>query len=279
MTILRKIKVDKPFLAIVIILLAVGFLIFSSASLGLLAKQSSNYGDIAFSQMVLGLLLGIAAMIATARIDYKVWRSSALYIFLAAVVLNTLVLMPSIGIEHAGARRWLMVGGLSLQPSELLKLAFVLYFAAWLSGVKEKAKRFSWGLLPLLVLLAICGGLLLAEPDTDTFLIIAVTGLAMYVIAGGKWRWGLILGLIGLIGLIGLAMTRPYVMQRIQTFVNPAADSYGAGYQIQQSLIAIGSGGLFGRGFGQSIQKFTYLPEPVGDSIFAVAAEEFGFVG
>ena len=270
-------KIDRLFLSITVTLIVAGFFIFSSASLGLLAKQSSNLGSIAFSQMVLGLLLGTVAMIVASKLDFKIWRKYSLLILVAAVVLNILVLF--IGFEHAGARRWLSVGGISFQPSELLKLAFVLYFAAWLSSVKDKVKTFTWGLLPLLILFAICGGLLLMQPDTDTFLIIVVTGLAMYVTAGGQWRWVLALGLVGLLAIGVLAYQRPYVMKRIQTFVNPTTDSLGASYQIQQSLIAIGSGGLFGRGFGQSIQKFTYLPEPVGDSIFAVAAEEFGFVG
>ncbi len=274
-----KIKVDKPFLIITIILIVAGFFIFSSASLGLLAKESSNYSNIAFSQTVLGLFLGSLAMILAIRLDYRLWKKWAFYIFVFAVILNILVLFPQIGFEHGGARRWIMVAGVSFQPSEILKFAFVIYFAAWLATAKDKVKDFKEGLLPLLVLLGLCGGLLLQQPDTDTFLIIVITGLTMYIAAGGRWRWVLTLVLCGVLGLGVLAFTRPYVMQRIQTFLNPTADSFGASYQIQQSLIAIGSGEMFGRGFGQSVQKFTYLPEPVGDSIFAVAAEEFGFVG
>jgi cell division protein FtsW len=187
--------------------------------------------------------------------------------------------MPSIGIEHGGARRWLAVGSLSFQPSEILKFGFIIYLAAWAGSVKEKIGSFKYGFLPLLVLFGICGGLLLKQPDTDTFLIIIMTGIAMFIAAGGRWRYVFMMLLVGLIGLSFLVYTRPYVKQRITTFLNPTADSLGASYQIQQSLIAIGSGGMFGKGFGQSVQKFTYLPEPVGDSIFAVAAEEFGFFG
>lgn len=272
-------KVDKTFLVITVILIVAGFFIFSSASLGLLAKESSNYSSIAFSQTVLGLLLGSIAMFVATRLDFKIWKTLAFYLLLVAIILNILVLFPQIGFEHGGARRWIMVGGLSFQPSEILKFAFVIYFAAWLAGVKDKVKDVRWGLLPMLFLMGIAGGLLLQQPDTDTFIIIAVTGLAMYIAAGGRWRWVLVLLLAGLVALGALAYSRPYVMKRIQTFINPTSDSLGSSYQIQQSLIAIGSGELFGRGFGQSVQKFTYLPEPVGDSIFAVAAEEFGFVG
>jgi cell division protein FtsW len=272
-------KVDKSFLTVTIILIVAGFFIFSSASLGLLARESSNYSSVAFSQTVLGLFLGTLALIVATRLDSNIWKKSAFYLFIIAIILNILVLFPQIGFEHGGARRWIMLGNISFQPSELLKFGFIIYFAAWCAGVKEKIATFKWGFLPLLVLIGICGGLLLNQPDTDNFLIIILTGVAMFIAAGGRWRYVLMMFLAGLIGIAFLAYTRPYVMQRITTFLNPTADSLGASYQIQQSLIAIGSGGLFGKGFGQSVQKFTYLPEPVGDSIFAVAAEEFGFFG
>ncbi len=278
-----KWKVDKPFLVIAVILVVAGFFIFSSASLGLLAKETSNYSSVAFSQTVLGLFLGTIAMILAARLDYKLWKKWAFYLLILAIILNILVLIPSIGFEHGGARRWLNVGSadwrISFQPAEALKFAFIIYFAAWAAGAKEKIKTFSMGLLPLVVLLGLCGALLLKQPDTDTYVIIVATGIGMFVAAGGRFRHVALIVLAGIVGLTFLALARPYVMQRITTFLNPTSDSLGSGYQIQQSLIAVGSGELFGTGFGQSVQKFTYLPEPVGDSIFAVAAEEFGFVG
>ncbi|MCX6701980.1 MAG: FtsW/RodA/SpoVE family cell cycle protein, partial [Candidatus Zambryskibacteria bacterium] len=116
-------------------------------------------------------------------------------------------------------------------------------------------------------------------PDNDTFIVIAIAGLAIFLTGGGRWRYIFISALIGLMVFAGLILTKPYVMSRITTFINPSLNALGSGYQIQQSLIAIGSGGIFGRGFGQSIQKFNVLPEPIGDSIFAVACEEFGLVG
>ncbi len=274
-----KLRVDKSFLSVTVVLIVAGFFIFSSASLGLLAKESSNYSSVAFSQTVFGLILGTVAMVTASRLDAGLWKKYAFYLFLLGIILNILVLIPSIGFEHGGARRWIMVAGVSFQPAEFLKLAFVIYFAAWCASAKHKMDSFKWGFLPLLVLFAICGGLLLKQPDTDNFLVMVVTGLAMFIAAGGKWRYVFMVAIVGIMGLGVLAFTRPYVMQRIQTFLNPTANALGSGYQIQQSLIAIGSGELFGRGFGQSVQKYTYLPEPVGDSIFAVAAEEFGFVG
>ena len=272
-------KVDKPFLFISIILIVTGFFIFSSASLGLLAKESSNYSSIAFSQTVFGLFLGTLAMIVASRLDYKIWKKYAFYLFVIAIILNILVLFPSIGLEHAGARRWIALGFVTFQTSEILKLAFIIYFAAWSSGVKDKIKTLYWGFLPLVILFTISAVLLLQQPDTDNLVLIIIAGLAMFITAGGQWRHVLMVVLAGLIGITFLAFTRPYIMQRITTFFNPQSDVLGVSYQVRQSLIAIGSGRLFGRGFGQSVQKFTYLPEPVSDSIFAVAAEEFGFVG
>lgn len=272
-------KVDKYFLIISIILIVMGYFAFSSASLALLAKDNSNYSNVMFSQTVLGLLAGTVAMIFAAKTDFKIWKKFAFYFLLFAIALNILVLIPGIGFEHAGARRWIVFWGVSFQTSEILKLAFIIYFAAWITGVKDKMKTFQWGLLPLLVLLSISATLLLQQPDTDNLVLIIFSGIAMFVTAGGKWRHVFLIMLAGLVGIILLAFTKPYIMQRITTFLHPQTDAQGASYQVQQSLIAIGSGGLFGRGFGQSVQKFTYLPEPIGDSIFAVMAEEFGFVG
>lgn len=273
-------KVDKLFLIISIILIIVGFSIFNSASLALLAKESSNYSRVALSQTFLGLFLGTLALITASRLNYKIWKKFAFFFLLTAFILNILVLIPSIGFEHAGAQRWIVLGGVvSFQTSEILKLAFIVYFAAWASSVKGKIKTFQWGLLPLLILFGISSTLLLMQPDTDNLILIIFTGLVMFLVAGGRWKHFFLVALAGLIGLIILASTTPYIKARVTTFFNPQADAQGASYQVRQSLIAVGSGGLFGKGFGQSVQKFTYLPEPVGDSVFAVAAEEFGFVG
>jgi cell division protein FtsW len=274
-----KWKVDKPFVISVAFLMVAGFFIFSSASLGLLAKSGVKYSTVAFSQTFLGLFLGSIAMILVSRSNFKIWRQYAFYIFLGSILLNILVLIPGIGFEHGGARRWFVIAGISLQPAEILKLGYVIYFSAWAASMKDKIKTLRQGFIPMMVLFAVCGGLLLLQPDTDNFLMIVFAGLAIFITAGGKWRYVFFLMIFGILALGALAFTRPYIMERITTFMHPETNSQGAGYQIQQSLIAIGSGGVFGRGFGQSVQKFNFLPEPIGDSIFAVAAEEFGFVG
>lgn len=270
---------DRRFLGIVIALVVVGFLTFTSASLGLLAREGARFSSVAFNQIFFGLGLGGIACFIASRIHYRFWRKHAFYIFGGALLLTILVFVPGIGVEHGGAHRWLNLGVTTFQPAEFLKIAFLIYFATWLSGVKDRVGTFTLGTLPLLSILGITGAILLAQPDTDTFAVIACGAFAMFMAAGGRWRDLLIFILIGITCLSGLALSRPYIKDRLLTFLNPAADPLGAGYQIQQSLIAIGSGQFTGRGFGQSIQKFDYLPEPIGDSIFAVAGEEFGFLG
>ena len=155
----------------------------------------------------------------------------------------------------------------------------MLLNARFIVVLKDKVKTFKWGLLPLIIIMGIACVVIAIQPDTDTVIIIAVSGIALYLTAGGKWRHILILPLILSVSLAFFAFSKPYILQRVKTFINQDENPLTSGYQIQQSLIAIGSGGISGRGFGQSIQKFNFLPEPIGDSIFAVASEEFGFVG
>ncbi|MFA6535951.1 MAG: putative peptidoglycan glycosyltransferase FtsW [Candidatus Paceibacterota bacterium] len=276
---MRDKPLDKPFLVAVFLLAAVGLLIFISASMGLLARTGASFSSTAFNQIVFGLVFGSIAAYLTSRLNYKFWRTYAFYIFLGSLLVSLLVYVPGLGFSHGGATRWIIVAGISFQPAELIKIGFIIYFAAWLSGVKEKIKLFRFGMLPFLIIVGLVGAILLAQPDTDTFMVIFAAGLAMFISEGGRFRDILILGILSLLAIGLLAMQRPYLMSRITVFLNPASDPLGAGYQIQQSLIAIGSGQITGRGFGQSIQKFNFLPEPIGDSIFAVAGEEFGFVG
>lgn len=271
-------QVDKIFLGLVGILLVAGFLIFTSASLGLLARTGASFSSVATNQL-LALLIGCSLAFGVSKIRYVFWRKLSFFIFIFSLVLTLLVFVPGIGLEHGGGKRWIDLKFFSFQPGEFLKIAFVIYAAALLSAAKEKITTFKNGMLPLVIILAIVGAILLSQPDTDTFFSIFLATMGMFIVAGGRYRHLLGLSLFSLSGFAALVIMRPYLMQRISTFLNPAADPQGAGYQIQQSLIAIGSGEMFGRGFGQSTQKFSHLPEPIGDSIFAVAAEEFGFVG
>ncbi len=272
-------SLDRTLLTLTATLIAVGFLIFSSASLGLLAREGARFSSVAINQIFFGIFGGGIALFIASTIHYRWWRQYAFYIFLTTFILTCAVFIKGIGFEHGGARRWLSIGSFTLQPSEFLKIGFAIYVATWLSGMKGHMQSFMKGTLPFVLLLIFVGIPLLLQPDTDTFLIMSASAIAMFVVAGGRIRDVVIMGVCAIVLITILAFTRSYIMDRIQTFINPSLDPQGAGYQIKQSLIAIGSGGIAGRGFGQSIQKFEYLPEPIGDSIFAVYAEEFGFIG
>jgi len=272
-------KADKIFLLSFFALLIFGFVVFISASLGIYAQNNAKFTSIIFNQVFFGLFLGLIACLITSKINYKYWNKFSFYIFLFSVLATLLVFIPDVGVNHGGATRWIYIGSLSFQPLEFLKIGFIIYLAAWMSGMKDKVTTIKYGLLPLIILLGIVGAILLKQPDMDSFLIITFVGLAMYIIGGGRWRYVFLLLSIGLIGITALIFMRPYLLDRVQTFLNPAANPLTSGYQIQQSLIAVGSGEIFGRGLGQSIQKFKFLPESIGDAIFPIAAEELGFIG
>jgi cell division protein FtsW len=271
--------VDKLFLSTIIVLIVVGFFIFTSASLGLLAREGTNFWSIAWRQLLFGLGLGSIAMTVMSFLPYKILQKYALLIVGGGLLLTLVVFIPGIGFRHGGATRWLNLGPFSFQPAEALKIAFIVYMGAWLAKTKAKVATIKDGLVPFFGMLAVVGAVLLTQPDTDTFLVIFIAAIAMFIVAGGRWLHIGSIGAVCVAGLLALALVRPYIKDRLLIFLNPSLDPLGAGYQIQQSLIAVGSGGFFGRGFGQSLQKFNFLPEPIGDSIFAVFAEEWGFIG
>jgi cell division protein FtsW len=206
-------------------------------------------------------------------------RTFAFYLLVLAVIANLVLLIPGVGFSAGGATRWIHILGISFQPSELLKITLVIFLASWLSRIKGDVRDLRYGLMPFLVLMALVAGLMLAQPDTGTFMVMLGTAFVMLFAAGSKLTHLGAIGAGAIILLLVLIFTRPYVKSRVMVFLNPALDPSGESYQIQQSLLAIGSGRVTGRGFGQSMQKFGHLPEPMGDSIFAVLAEEFGFVG
>jgi cell division protein FtsW len=271
--------VDRIFFGIVIALIIIGVIMFTSASLGILAKNETKFYGVIFGQFVLGLLGGSIALYFGLRIPYKFWRQYSLPLFIASIVLTALVFVPTLGLSHGGARRWITVLGVSFQPVEFLKIGFIIYFAAWLSWAKGRVRDVRFSIVPLIVLLGLIAVVLLRQPDTKSIILITATAVVMLFVSGTPYKY--ILGLLGLalIGFGTLVFFKPYLMERVNTFINPSQNGSGSSYQLQQSLISVGSGGIFGRGLGQSIQKFNYLPEPQGDSIFAVIGEELGFIG
>ena len=275
----EKHSIDYIFLTITAILSIAGIFAFFSASLGVLARSQSEFYSILTSQIVLGLLGGTIAMFVAIRVPYTFWKTHATMILVGGILLTALVFVPHLGFAHGGARRWVSILGVSFQPVEFLKVAFIMYIAAWLSWAKKKVENPLYGILPLMVVLGIIASVLVFQPDTKSLILMCGTGLCMLFLSGTPLKQIGILAIVSVTAFILVAFNTPYLTKRVNTFLHPTQDSSGASYQLQQGLIAIGSGEITGRGFGQSIQKFSYLPEPQGDSIFAVIGEEFGFIG
>ncbi|MCX6713949.1 MAG: putative peptidoglycan glycosyltransferase FtsW [Candidatus Vogelbacteria bacterium] len=275
---IKQKKADRILLSIVFILITVGFFIFASASLGEAGRGGSSFNSLVFKQLAI-LLGGIVLMSLTSKFPYKNWRPYAIALFGLSLLLTAIVFVPQIGLSAGGARRWLNLGFTTFQPSEFLKLSMVIYLAAWATARKEKIKSWQHGLLPFLGFLGLASALLYKQPDIGTLLVICSSSIAVFILAGGQWKHLALIIMIGFLAIGTFAYFKPYARDRVITFLSPASDKLGKGYQIDQSLIAIGAGGITGRGFGQSMQKFNFLPEPIGDSIFAIASEEFGFAG
>lgn len=271
-------KADRFLFGLILTLVVSGFVIFSSAALGQIGRTGASFSTVALKQLFI-LCTGFLMMVIASNIPYKTWRKYSPVLFLVGLILTSLVFVPDLGFGAGGAKRWLNLQFTTFQPSEFLKFSFVIFLAAWISARKEKIRSLKEGFLPFLIFLGTIGFLLIKQPDTGTFMVIVSAALGIFIVGGGKWSHILSIFILGISMVIILALTRQYVMDRLTTFLRPGEDSLGTSWQINQSLIAIGSGGLLGRGFGQSIQKFNFLPEPIGDSIFAVAGEEFGFIG
>lgn len=272
-----KSKSDKVFIFLLAAILSFGVFMFTSASLGILARNQNLFLGMVANQFLLGLAGGFVALIIFSKIPYRVWKKYALPVLIFSLVVTAFVFVPGIGFEHGGAKRWIHIASFSFQPSELLKFGLILYLAAFFSSVKERAGNLQF-VLPIFFIF-ISALIMMKQPDTGTFIVMTLAALSIYFVSGAKWKHIFIICLIGLASMAVLITLKPYLKDRLLTFMDPTRDPLGSAYQIQQSLIAIGSGEIFGRGLGQSVQKFNFLPEPVGDSIFAVIGEELGFVG
>ena len=271
--------IDKPLAAIFALLIIGGCLIFASAAFGLLARGTPGMSSVFVSHLVLGVGVGLVLMLCAANFDYKRWRPLAPYLYAGALLLTALVFVPHLGAMYGGGRRWVSILHVSMQPSEALKVASLMLAAAYYAAMRTKVGTIRYGLGGLLAVLAGPALLLVLQPDLGPLGVIVISVSSIYFAAGARLRDAALFVLVGALCLAGLVAVKPYARDRIVTFFHPSQGQQAEGYQIRQSLIAIGSGEFIGRGFGQSIQKFTYLPEPMGDSIFAVAGEELGFVG
>ncbi len=273
-----KNNADKIIMILTGILVALGIVILSSASSNLAKNRFDDSYFYVKRQVIFGIGAGIIGFIAARFTSIKLFKKASFALLLLNIVALALIFTP-LGGDFGTASRWLVIGGLAFQPSEFLKITFIVYLAAWLAGNKERKNNIAEGFIPFLIICGIIGGLLIAQPSTSTLVIILIAALAMFVAVGT--RFSFIFGLIG-IGILAIGFVifnSPYRLQRIQSYINPAIDSQESRYHVNQSLITIGAGGITGVGYGQSTLKLGRLPEPMGDSIFAIASEEFGFIG
>jgi cell division protein FtsW len=268
-------KPDKGLIIIVFALLIAGLIILSNASRTISQEDRGNTYYYFFHQLIYGGVVGVIAFLIAQKINYKFWRKVALILFFSSLVLSVLVFVPGLGYGRAGAQRWLSIGPLSFQPSEFLKLAFVIYLAAFFS---KKERRFNT-LIPFLAIMTAVAGLMAVQSDVGTLGLIAIIGFIIYFLSGARFYQLTTVVLCYAAAFFALIRFFPHRMARFMVFLSPATDPRGIGYQINQALLAIGSGGIFGKGLGDSQQKYNYLPEPMGDSIFAIYAEEVGFIG
>lgn len=273
-------KPDQLLMLAVFALIIFGLVMISSA--GIIYSQTRFDDQYYFfrHQLIYGVFIGLAVFYLFQKINYQYWKKWVPLFFVASLVCLILVFVPGMGIKTYGASRWLQLGSFSFQPSEVLKLAIILYLAAWLENKgQRKIKDLFEGLIPFLVIIGIVGLLLLKQPDLGTLGVITLTALAIFFVSGGKASHILGLIVLGIAAVGALIKLEPYRFNRFLIFLNPELDPQGIGYHINQALLAVGSGGILGIGLGHSRQKFNYLPEPVGDSIFAIIGEELGLIG
>ncbi|MDE2001129.1 MAG: putative lipid II flippase FtsW [Patescibacteria group bacterium] len=269
---------DYVIIVCTILLIVIGLAMLTSASSD---RGQVNFGDSYFylkHQIFYGLTLGIAGFLLGSRMYYRRWQSMAIPLIAVSFFLLALVFTP-FGLRSGGAARWIQLGPVAFQPSEFLKITFIVYIASWLSTRTNRHQEFWGGYFPFLAILGVTSLLLIFQPSTSVAAVLVTSALIMYFASGARLSYIFGTMLICVVGLAVLALVTPYRLQRIMTFMHPDTNTQGSGYQINQALTAIGSGGLWGVGYGQSTTKLKYLPQPIDDSIFAVIAEELGFAG
>lgn len=272
--------VHRPNFALLIsilILILVGTVLISSASV-VLSKQNAGDPNFYFKKHLISLVLGAVLFYISYRIDYSFWKKMAGPMVIVAIILMIAVFIPGIGFKHNGAQRWINLGFMNFAPSEIFKLSLIVYLSAWFDKKGSEVKRFLSSTLPFLMILGIAATLIMAQRDLGTMMVTSVSSAIIFFVAGASMPHVFLMGAVGLGSIATLIATSKYRMARLMIFLNPSLDPNNSGYQINQAMLAIGTGGIFGLGFGQSRQKFNYLPEAASDSIFAVTVEELGFI-
>lgn len=274
-------ELDFSLLWLALGLLAVGLVMVYSASIAIAeaARYTNHNGQYYLVRQGIFILLGIGAGMAAFQVPMRVWQQAAPYLFLGGLLLLVVVLIPHIGREVNGSRRWIPLGFANLQPSELMKLLAVFYAADYTTRKAAFMHDLKKGFLPMAAVMMLTGALLLKEPDFGAFVVIVAIAMGILFLGGLDWKVFAGLVAVLLAGFAALILTSEYRMQRMLGFMDPFADPYGKGYQLSHALIAFGRGEWFGLGLGGSVEKLFYLPEAHTDFLLAVIAEEFGFVG
>lgn len=269
---------DAVLLISTLLLLIIGVVMVYSASSIL---SFHDFGDSLYyvKRQLLFAVLGVLAMGMTMNVDYWVWKKYAKLGLLICFIMLVVVLIPGVGVIRGGARSWLGISSFGIQPSEFMKIGMIVFMAKLLSEQQGKITQFTKGLLPPLIIMGLAFGLIMLQPDLGTGAVLVGATLLIIYTAGARISHLSMLALVGLAGFVGLIAAAPYRLQRITAFLDPWQDPLGAGYQSIQSLYAIGPGRLAGLGFGNSLQKYSYLPEPQTDFIFSIIGEELGFIG
>lgn len=269
---------DNFLIGALLFLLLLGLLVLASTSYFIGCERFNDCYYHLKHQILVGILPGIICFLIFSQIDYRWLKKISPIIFIGTLALLTAVLIPGLGLGKESAQRWINLFGFPFQPSELIKLSFLIYLAAWLSSKKDLIHNWKQVFLPFLLIVGVIAVLIGLQPDLGTLMVVITTAGAIYFAARASWKQIAILLIIAIILPLIFYVSVPYIRSRVDMFLNPGLDPQGRGYHLKQAMIAIGSGGLLGRGLGYSHQKIAYLPEVISDSIFAVMAEEFGFI-
>ena len=271
-------KIDYPLLITVILLATFGIvMIYSASNVWALYKFNDAFKFV--KHQGLFFIIGLFLLVFISRIKYTKYYEKANVILFIVLILLVLVIIPGIGTVRNGSRSWFGIGSFGLQPSEAAKIALIIFTSKYLVNNERNLKDIKKGLLPILGVIFLVFGLIMLQPDFGTGVIIVISTIGLLFIGGVNFKFFIRLGILGVIGVVVLILIAPYRLERILSFLNPWSDPLGSGFQIIQSLYAIGPGGLFGYGFLNSRQKHFYLPEPQTDFIFSIISEEFGFMG
>ena len=279
---LSKGPIDVPFCLMVLLLTAIGLVMLLSASFPSAYYETNGQNPLHyFIRQAVFAALGLSAMGIISKINYQRLRGLARPLLYVSIILLVLVIIPGVGQTRNNATRWLGVGDLfTFQPSEIAKMAVVLYFSDSISRKKERMKTFRYGIAPYLVILGVIALLMLLEPHLSGTILILGAGAVLMLVGGIQWRWVVMaVGFVAVVAVLMFSGVITYGQSRIAMWLDPFIDPRGDGYQLSQSLIAIGSGGIWGLGLGKSRQKFLYLPEEHNDFIFAIVCEELGLIG